>query len=184
MFGAVTFVVLGSIVPALGPRVGLPTPYAWWAALRHYRQLHPLWRALTAAAPEVVLQKPPPSVLDARFWLTRRLVEIEDALRLCMPNGVAHRDRQTGGQPWLQGRDPSAEAELIWQVAAALRQPTGASSPITINRSDADVNASYDDRLRWHLEVARAYAQREGRSSGPTARRLTPLPRKEVDNAT
>jgi hypothetical protein len=184
MFGGVLFIALGSTVPALGPRVGLPTPYAWWASLRHYRQLDPLWRALTTAAPEVVLKRPPRMVLDARFWLTRRLVEIEDALRLCMPNGVAHRERETRGRPWLHGRSPAAEAAMIRQVATTPRQPAGAASPPHANPTDVDVAASYDNRLRWHLEVSRAYAQEQRRSSGHTARRLTPLPRKEVDNAT
>ncbi|PWU50827.1 hypothetical protein DLJ47_23110 [Micromonospora sp. S4605] len=160
MFAAIVFCLLGSTVPALGPRVGLPTPYAWWANLRDYRQLYPLWRTLATAAPEIVLNRPPLFVVDVRFWLNRRIIEIEDGLRLHGRNAphVDQPDPQPSHQPARDG-DPVAEAELIRQAVRVGRPQVDTSVP----RASADERArettsSYADRLRWQLQVARAYA--------------------------
>ena len=192
MFAAIVFCVLGSTVPALGPRVGLRTPYAWWAGLRDYRQLYPLWRALATAAPEIVLNRPPRLVVDVRFWLNRRIIEIEDGLRLHGRN-APHVD-QPGPQPSHQpagDRDPAAEAELIRQsVRVGRHQVETPRAPA--GEGAQETTSSYADRLRWHLEVARAYANlgQGGRRSmsAPATRRLATgiaaRRRKEVDDAT
>ncbi len=171
MFGAVLFVVVGSTVPALGPRTKLPTPYARLSAHRDYRQLHPLWRVLANAAPEVVLQRPPRLVLDIRFWLNRRIVEIEDALR-ALSSDAPH----AGGQA-----DP-AEAALIRQIVSEHRVGMEVPPPDRSDQTAAQLATdSYTDRLRWHLDVARAYARGDRRASPATVRRLTPESRKEVN---
>jgi uncharacterized protein DUF6545 len=171
MFAALAFCVLGSTVPALGPRVGLPTPYAWLASLSDYRQLYPLWRALATAVPEIVLNRPPRITLDVRFWLNRRIIEIEDGLRLY-------------GRSPAQATafsDPAAEAELIRRALTAGRPQATAS--VSINEAAQETESSYADRLRWHLDVARAYA-----NSGRGGIRALGVPdgplRKEVDSAT
>lgn len=190
MFAAIVFCLAGSTVPALGPRVGLPTPYAWWASLRDYRQLYPLWRTLATAAPEIVLNRPPLFVVDVRFWLNRRIIEIEDGLRLHGRNAphVDQPDSQPSHQP--ADGDPTAEAELIRQAVRVGRPQVDTSAP----RASADEHAretrsSYADRLRWQLEVARAYAilDRGGRRPPAGARLATGIAarrRKEVDDAT
>jgi hypothetical protein len=171
MFAALAFCVLGSTVPALGPRVGLPTPYAWLASLSDYRQLYPLWRALATAVPEIVLNQPPRITLDVRFWLNRRIIEIEDGLRLY------------GRSPALATAysDPASEAELIRQALTAGRPQ--ATAAVSINEAAQEPESSYADRLRWHLDVARAYA-----NSGRGGIRALAVPdaplRKEVDSAT
>ncbi|MGV9764927.1 MAB_1171c family putative transporter [Micromonospora tulbaghiae] len=192
MFAAIVFCVLGSTVPALGPRVGLPTPYAWRAGMRDYRQLYPLWRALATAAPEIVLNRPPLFVVDVRFWLNRRIIEIEDGLRLHGRN-APHAGRpgpQSSHQP-DGDRDPAAEAELIRQAVRVGRQQVE-TPRAPAGECARETTLSYTDRLRWHLEVARAYANLGGGGRrpmpAPATRRLATgiaaRQRKEVDDAT
>lgn len=184
MFAAIVFCVLGSTVPALGPRMGLPTPYAWWASMREYRQLYPLWRALARAAPEIVLNRPPPLVMDVRFWLNRRIIEIEDGLRLYgrIPPQAGSPGRQQS-QYDAANQDPSTEAELIRQAVTAGRPPATADLDTSADEAVPERISSYADRLRWHLDVARAYAN-PGREGSRPASRPAPRSRKEVDSAT
>lgn len=49
---AVILVVVGSTLPAIGPRTHLPSPSAWRRDYSTYRKLYPLWRDLTSAVPE------------------------------------------------------------------------------------------------------------------------------------
>jgi hypothetical protein len=182
LFAALAFCVLGSTVPALGPRIGLPTPYAWLARMRDYRQLYPLWHALAAGAPEIVLNRPPRIVIDVRFWLNRRIIEIEDGLRLYGRNPLHIRPEPRPSHHSATVRDPATEAELIRQAVSA-GHPGAGTAGLDASTDDAlsEATSSYADRLRWHLEVARAYA-----NLGRGGQRPVPAPaaRKEVDSAT
>jgi hypothetical protein len=182
MFAALAFCVLGSTVPALGPRVGLPTPYAWLASLRDYRQLYPLWRALATAVPEMVLNQPPRFPVDVRFWLNRRIIEIEDGLRLYgrSPAQAQEPDLGSSQQSTVYG-DPATEAELIRRALTDGRPEAMAAVPI--NEAAEETESSYADRLRWHLDVARAFANLRRGGTRPLAVPDAPL-RKEVDSAT
>src|SRR6266508_725242 len=146
MFAAIVFCVLGSTVPALGPRIGLPTPYAWWASMRDYRQLYPLWGALATAAPEIVLNRPPRLMVDARFWLNRRIIEIEDGLRLYGRNPP--QVQQSEPQPSHHSatyRDPATEAELIRQAVSAGRPQATASPDAPADEAAQETTSSYAD---------------------------------------
>lgn len=182
MFVALAFCVLGSTVPAVGPRLRLPTPYSWLASLRDYRQLYPLWRELAAAAPEIVLNQPPRFPVDVRFWLNRRIIEIEDGLRLFRrsPAQAQESDLGSSQQSMVYG-DPATEAELIRRALTDGRHDAVAATPI--NETTEETESSYADRLRWHLDVARAFANPGRGGTRPLAVPDAPL-RKEVDSAT
>jgi len=182
MFVALAFCVLGSTVPAVGPRLRLPTPYSWLASLRDYRQLYPLWRELAAAAPEIVLNQPPRFPVDVRFWLNRRIIEIEDGLRLFRrsPAQAQESDLGSSQQSMVYG-DPATEAELIRRALTDGRHDAVAATPI--NETTEETESSYADRLRWHLDVARAFANPGRGGTPPLAVPDAPL-RKEVDSAT
>ncbi len=149
---AILFTVVGSVYPAVGSRVRLRTPGGWWNDLRHYRQLRPLWQALTAAVPEIVLNQPPPVVIDVSFWLNRRVIEIED--------GLLHLDRlghhsATGTGESAAASEPVAKARRIRDVLANLKPSLATGIPV---ESRADPGADRAARLAWQLELARAFA--------------------------
>lgn len=75
---AIVLILLGTSIPAVG--------VAWrgWRQWRHLRRLQPLWRELTAAVPEVVLDEELRQH-ELRLRLHRRVVEIRDALLALQP---------------------------------------------------------------------------------------------------
>ena len=81
---SVSLVVIGTTLPAWGPRIGLERAAQWFATRTACRRLYPLWRDVCRAAPDVVLQPVPASLMDAlavrnlRFRLYRRVIEIRD----------------------------------------------------------------------------------------------------------
>ncbi len=81
---ATSLMIIGSTMPAWGPRVGIPALYRWVGRYGAYRRLYPLWRALVEATPEIALLPPSSAVMDALtvrdlgFRLYRRVVEIRD----------------------------------------------------------------------------------------------------------
>jgi hypothetical protein len=82
--GTIVLTVLGSTMPAWGPRVGLSALYRRAERYRACRRLYPLWRAVCEVSPEIALVSPPSplhdalSVRDLGFRLYRRVVEIRD----------------------------------------------------------------------------------------------------------
>ena len=69
----------------VGNFVGADYPARWLAASRTYRQLYPLWHAITHAFPQIVLHPsrwnhPVADVFTARFSFRsyRRVIEIRD----------------------------------------------------------------------------------------------------------
>ena len=86
---AVACAVLGALCTAMmsqatwGPHVSAAR--VWVTQLLQYRRLHPLWTAITAEFPELVLDPPPRSrlaeliaVRGLKYRLFRRYVEIRD----------------------------------------------------------------------------------------------------------
>jgi hypothetical protein len=162
---AIIFTVTGSTVPALGPRIGLRTPTAWWNDYRHYRQLYPLWHAVTTVTPEIILNRPPPVVIDLRFWLNRRVIEIEDGLRQFAPRREA--DGQSDGSDRDGGRhhdqNPVAEAQAIVEALQTSTDRTPRRTRAAIPNSPVD--SDYAGRLAWQLQISGAFARlhRDGR---------------------
>lgn len=147
---------VGVTMPAWGPRLD---------RLRSYRRLHPLWYALSRAAPEVVLD-PHTSrrsgrwlIRDVDFRLYRRVIEIRDsrlALRPFLDERVADTARELGRAAGLDGADLAATVEAA-TLAAALRAkehdrpaacPTGA-----VVAGGQDLT----DEVAWLTAVARAF---------------------------
>jgi len=83
-------VIVGLTLPSFGPR--LSRVAAWQAQRRAFRQMFPLWEAVTLTVPEVVLDPGPGNRrhgtglrhVDRR--LRRRVVEIGDGLRQLRPH--------------------------------------------------------------------------------------------------
>ncbi len=110
----VMFVVIGSTMPAWGPRAGIPRVYRWVSHYRSLRRLYPLWRTLYRTNPEIALFPSPSPLADAvalrdlDFRRYRRVVEIRDGLlslrpyvdprvreitgTLCREAGLAHEE--------------------------------------------------------------------------------------------
>lgn len=87
----VGLMVIGSTMPAWGPRVGVPELVSWFRRYRAYRHLYPLWHALYEASPDIALLPPRSriadvlTVRDLDFRLYRRVVEIRDGLLAVRP---------------------------------------------------------------------------------------------------
>jgi hypothetical protein len=129
--------LLGWALPMmLGPR--LSSMAQWFRDYRTYRRLYPLWRALYQEVPEISLG-PPPSwfsdvlrVRDVGFWLHRRVIEIQDALRALR----SHPDDRPGG---------------------AVRTGIDLATALVSRRADISAAAKdrgFDDEIRWLSELA------------------------------
>ncbi|WP_213451251.1 MAB_1171c family putative transporter [Rhizomonospora bruguierae] len=152
----IVFTVVGSGYPAIGRRLRIRTPGGWWADFQRYRQLYPLWHALTSATPEIVLSQPPRPVIDVRFWLNRRVIEIEDGL-------LQLGRRQAGADPLSIGAPPAADP-VAWAraIRVALDDrtavlPTGLPAERSSPAPEADDD--HAARLAWQLRVGRAFAR-------------------------
>lgn len=75
---AIALILVGTAIPAVG--------VAWngWRRWRHLRRLRPLWRELTLAVPEVVLDEELRR-RELRLRLHRQVVEIRDAILALQP---------------------------------------------------------------------------------------------------
>jgi hypothetical protein len=90
--GSVGLMVVGSTMPAWGPRVGLPGLWRWAGRYRAHRRLYPLWRDLVRATPDIALLPPRSPLADALtvrdlgFRLYRRVIEIRDGALALRPH--------------------------------------------------------------------------------------------------
>ncbi|MFF4442344.1 MAB_1171c family putative transporter [Streptomyces sp. NPDC001621] len=124
---------------------------------RRYRQLHPLWRTLTAARPEVVLVPPPryaPAVLgNLRFHLHRRVVEIRDG---CL--ALTRADQKAQQEPRDTGVSAQDAAALIYAAleAGPCQEicPTRPPLPGLILNGPGDT-----DEIEWLVEVSQAFTR-------------------------
>jgi hypothetical protein len=126
---AVLLFVVGSTMPAWGPRLGIPRVYRWMRQHRSLRRLYPLWRALCQASPEIALDPPTSrladvlAVRDLGFRLYRRVVEIRDgrlALRPYHNPRAAELARRLGQTAGLADEELEALVEAT-RLAAALQ---------------------------------------------------------------
>jgi len=118
-------VIVGLTLPSFGPR--LSRIAAWQAQRRAYRQLYPLWEAITVTVTEVVLD-PPASPrrgilrhVDRR--LRRRVVEIGDGIRQLrhhMSDTVAEAAAATADAQGLTGRPRAAVVRAAQILVACL----------------------------------------------------------------
>jgi hypothetical protein len=161
-------VVIGTTMPAWGPRVGLPKLLGWLGRYRAYLRLYPLWSALCPAIPEVALEAPTSALADAwagrhqlGFRLQRRCVEIRDAqlkLRPWADPQAAAAAAAAGGQAGLNGEELQVVAEAASLAAAAQAKtrrwaPVGERTPASSGQGGGDL----DTESAWLSRVAVAY---------------------------
>lgn len=165
---ATLLVVVGSTLPAWGPRVGLRDPGRGRRAQRQAARLEPLWAALREELPDIVLDAP---ALGGRRGavaaevLYRRVIEIEDgrlALRAYLQPGVEEAARLVGVQRGLEGERLDAAVEAS-QLAGALRahRSGGRGAGGGSDRAPRVGVADLESEAEWLGAVADAFADRE-----------------------
>jgi hypothetical protein len=162
---AVVLIVLGSTMPAWGPRVGLPRLLRWASRYRAHRRLYPLWRRLCQAVPEIALVPPPAPWRDALalrnldFDLHRRIIEIRDArlaLRPYLRPQVADTAARLGRLAGLDSEELRAVVEAASLAAAVEAKAQG--WPATGARTlAAPGGADLESESSWLVRVAAAY---------------------------
>jgi hypothetical protein len=149
--------IVGSTMPAWGPKLH---------RLRAYRQLRPLWLALSQAAPEVVLDPPSSRYLgrwrirDLDFRLYRRIIEIRDsrlALRPYLDQDVAATARRLGQEASLEGDALRATVEAS-VLAGAIRAKARGRPAKAHPRIDTPGGDDLAGELAWLTDVAKAFA--------------------------
>ncbi|MFF8868185.1 MAB_1171c family putative transporter [Streptomyces sp. NPDC015139] len=125
---------------------------------RALRQLEPLWRGLTEAAPSVVLSIGP-GPARTRLLLHRRLVEISDAtltLREYVPADLQARALDMAKRAGYPPKERSAVVEAAWLKTATLIAPTSPPYRGEHPQSGGD-GMSPSAELRWIRQVSSAY---------------------------
>ncbi|WP_046775824.1 MAB_1171c family putative transporter [Streptomyces yangpuensis] len=169
IFSASGIVILSlSLINSLwGPPV---SRLAEWArSYRSYRALHPLWRDLYEASPDIALEPPGASVSDLNYRLHRRVVEIRDGWRDLRP--YIDRDTHTSDGPGGAAGsgaagDAGAEARQAFAEAAQIRQALRAKRAGSVPDHSKDAG-DFDDRdtdnfmaeVAWLTQVAAAYSK-------------------------
>lgn len=169
-------ITIGMTLPAWGPAVAAPV--RWLRYRRTYRQLDPLWRALTAAMPQIVLPRSGPDRLSYRYGVHRRVIEIRDGLLILGPYRVLDaqcriESPSCGGELDVREAAAQREAILVREALAAYRsgQPAEERShspaptelgPQT-SRQDKDTMNSeaggdLDSEADWLMRVSSAFS--------------------------
>ncbi|MCX5583472.1 MAB_1171c family putative transporter [Streptomyces erythrochromogenes] len=169
VFSASGIVILSlALINSLwGPPVSRVTE--WSRSYRSYRALHPLWRDLYEASPDIALEPPGSSVSDLNYRLHRRVVEIRDGWRDLRP----YIDRETkaagvAGEQTAGGANGKAGEELrqAFAEAAQIRQALQAKRTGIVPDHSKDAG-DFDDRdtdnfvaeVAWLTQVAAAYSK-------------------------
>lgn len=164
--GATGLMVIGSTMPAWGPRVGVAALWRWVRRYRAYRRLYRLWLALYRSNPDIALIPPPAGLADALavrdlgFRLYRQVIEIRDgrlALRPYFDPRAAAIARELGQKAGLSGEELHAVVEAA-NLAAALRdkargQPVAGAGAMVETPGGADL----DSEAAFLEKVARCY---------------------------
>ncbi|MFE7745212.1 MAB_1171c family putative transporter [Nocardia sp. NPDC057455] len=118
-------------------------------AARACRRLHPLWRDLTAAVPEIVLRPDVGDRADAPTRLVRMTVEIQDALLHL---------RRFAPEPVPAAGSGCPITEYAHQVACATRARQAGWAPAGSSTAQLPVPAAdFDTELRQLLDLARVW---------------------------
>ncbi|HLI52104.1 MAG TPA: MAB_1171c family putative transporter [Thermomicrobiaceae bacterium] len=144
--------IIGSTLPAWGPRVGIPQLYHWVSTYRSLRRLYPLWLALYRATPEIALMPPGSwladifAVRDSHFRLYRRVIEIRDG-RLALRPYIDPRIESIATELSIRaGLSEDGQRSIIEaaKVAAAIQQkssgrPVRQAAPPQFLRGGKDI---------------------------------------------
>jgi hypothetical protein len=165
---AAALIVIGSTIPAWGPRIGLLRLWRWIGRHRAYRRLYPLWLALYRSSPGIALIPPSPRVVNAlavrdlNFRLYRRVIEIRDGcltLRAFQDPQVADAARNLGRDAGLSGSKLEVLVEAASLAAGLRAMPTqrraAVAPPTTI---PARGGANLDTEVAWLAEVSDCFA--------------------------
>lgn len=143
---------------------------AWWRRYRQYSRLHPLWRAVRAAFPQVILdrQPAPPAVLlrlanlrteRLLYRILRLVTEINDCRRHLRPFLPADATEPAPDTP-------TTEATRIRAALDGVR--SGATpAPTPAHWAPRDCQ-TVDEEIAWLVDVADAFTARAGSSSAPS----------------
>ncbi|MFC9583539.1 MAB_1171c family putative transporter [Streptomyces yangpuensis] len=138
----------------------------WARSYRSYRALHPLWRDLYEASPDIALEPPKASVSDLNYRLHRRVVEIRDGWRDLRPY-IARDTHAADGPGGAAGNGAAgAEARQAFAEAAQIRQALQAKRTGSVPDHSKDAG-DFDDRdtdnfmaeVAWLTQVAAAYSK-------------------------
>jgi hypothetical protein len=165
--GATAFIVVGSTMPAWGPRVRLPALWRWADQYRAYRRLYPLWCALCQSSPKISLV-PPSSLLvdtmaisDLDFRLYRRVIEIRDgrlALRPYLDPRVAEVASTRGREAGLSDEELPVLVEAT-SLAAALRAKAQDRPASGVLAFEGFGGTDLEGEVAWLTRVAHSYAR-------------------------
>jgi hypothetical protein len=166
---AAVLILIGLTLPSWGPSLGA-APRRLGRHLA-YCHLHPLWTAITAAAPEVVLDASATKRLPLRdldFLLPRLIIEIRDGQRVLQPladPATAEQAEELGQEAGLSGDELGAAVQAaILQSAIrgkAEGAPERASAPQEVPVYGGDDLLA---EVAWLKQVARAFSQLEAQS--------------------
>ncbi|AKN68687.1 hypothetical protein QR97_01685 [Streptomyces sp. PBH53] len=151
-----TLTQIGYFMPLVATKVA--AAYKPRQERRHYQMLEPLWRAVSAAEPSIVLVEPGKDSLS--FDLYRRAIEIRDAqieLRPYLDPAVrASAERQPF--LWLRSRKGRAAAITARQIHAALvqRREGPVENPAAYADAGLDTSTPHKE-LRHLVRVARHF---------------------------
>ncbi len=165
----ITLAACGTTISAWGSRLGAPA--RWLRAYRGYRAIGPLWSALQAAVPDIVL---PLSVgrtryalpRDAEFALLRRVIEVRDAHLALQPYfhpkaaewaSSAACSRGLGGGPRL-----AATVEAATLAAALLAAEAGRRYPqaqLSGGPAPHGLQPSVEAETAWLVQVTHAFTR-------------------------
>jgi len=160
--GAAGLILIGSTLPAWGPRVGIPALWQWINRYSTYHRLRPLWQALYQSSPEISLATRPPSALDRltvrdlNFRLYRRVIEIRDgclALRAYRDPLVADAARRLGQRAGLSGEELQVLIEAS-SLASAMRAKERGQPLAEAATFDVPGGADLDSEAAWLARVA------------------------------
>jgi hypothetical protein len=159
---SIALVALGTTLTAWGPHA--THPLVWWRARRAIRRLRPLWAAVHAELPELVLAAPGEGAV---FQLYRRVVEIRDgslALRRYvppeLPTWVAE-ECVNAGIPF--GESATTSLEVLTEAAALAAALVAHQHRQTFQAGPGaepvlrELDPRLDVEVHWLIRVAGAF---------------------------
>jgi len=151
--------IAGLTLPTWGP--GVDTVVAWVGRYRAWRRLGPLWRAVTATQPHLVLDERAHRVSvalrDVDYALHRRITEIRDArlaLRPYLDQQVASAARRLGAQAGLDDETLTAVTEAALLAAGVRRARVGTLAGEPCHTESHDPPGGYPGEVAWLSQVA------------------------------
>ncbi|AHH94552.1 hypothetical protein GCM10010174_45460 [Kutzneria viridogrisea] len=152
-------IVIGLTIPSWGER--LARLGSWLADYRAHRSLYPLWRDVSAAVPQVVLDPPTGQLGELHYELYRRVIEIRDGwlvLRPYMSAEQAEELTERGQRAGLSG-DRLRAAVRAAQLTAALRARAAGQQVAADGYAAEDEGTDLRAEIAWLVRVSRAYAR-------------------------